>query len=283
MRAPSPSPGLRHRLPRACRSLCAVAVTLQLAGCWPLAVSEEERLKQERVLVQAQEARIAALLSPFGPGLGSLTDPCKASGLPKAPWPPPQPTNTSRVHRGYLLPSGGGAPTTMGAFLDHMRERIRSAGYVVPPVLGAGCFGFAMVLQMERLEADGQRVSGRDGFVGPGQRTSFDLGAILRQLFLARPGFYRVILLVVTDERAGRFAAQQTAEGYIRELGRLGKDELPGSMASRNLGDTYEVHALIYEFERKSGAEADGVSQVVPPAGRLPALVHLELAGLIRR
>lgn len=283
MSASSTAPCWPGRLTRACSGVCAAVVTLQLAGCWPLAASEEERLERERILVQAQEARIAALVSPFGPGLGSLTDPCKASGLPEAPWPPPQPTNTSRVHRGYFLPSGVSAPTTMGAFLDRMRERIRSAGYVVPPVLGAGCFGFAMVLQMERLEADGQRVPGRDGFTGPGQRTSFDLAEVLRQLFLAQPGFYRVILLVVTDERLGRFSAQQNVEAYMRELGRLGTDELPGSMASRDFGGTYEVHALIYEFERRNRAEADGVSRAIPPSGRLPALVHLEMAGLLRR
>ena len=193
---------------------------------------------------------------------------------------PPEPTSATRVSRRYFDDDWETAPATFHGFIDHVRTRMLSVGYPLPTVFGVGCDGFALVLPMERLRADGRRVEGQDGFAGPGQRSMFDFWGLVQQLIDARPGFYRVIVIVVTTERLHGFADPARPEQLVR-LQRMGADELPDQLARRSLRRDYEIYALVYEFEHGRNHAGGIVAERIPPDGRLPPITHLRQAGLI--
>ncbi|MEO8279813.1 MAG: hypothetical protein ABI564_08990 [Ideonella sp.] len=154
---------------------------------------------------------------------------------------------------------------------------IASAGYHQSTYLGAGCNGFAIILDLEHIDADGTRKRGADGFAPPGQQPDFSLASFLVQLFHAPPGYYRQIVFVVSDEARGA-AAAPPSESALRRLAEDGASALPPAYARIPLGWQFKVIAAVYEFRK--GAE-NGDAQFIPPNGRLGAAVHLIKARLL--
>ena len=179
----------------------------------------------------------------------------------------PAPTASRLIVRDYLAP----VPATLGELLARLRHVLGAAGYPLPGVLGAGCNGFALVLEGERVNPDGSRAA----FQEWNQRTHFTLSDVLRQLWTAEPGYYRMIVLVVSTERPQDIPRPLTA----RELSALadeGASALPPALAALPFSADYELRALVYEFVKDS----QGAGQV-PPEGHIPVVTHLKNAGLL--
>lgn len=145
-------------------------------------------------------------------------------------------------------------------------------------MLGAGCNGFAMVLDLERLRPDGRRVPGVDGFAGPGQRTQFSIAEVLQELWTAKPGYFRMIVLVVSDEKPLEKVGPAASAGKLSSLAAEAVETLPPALSRRAFGERYVVRALVYEFDR---AASTANPRLRPPRGRLPPFSHLQQAGLI--
>ncbi len=195
---------------------------------------------------------------------------CLQETLAQFPWPNvPRPTAQRLLVRELFQP----APPTLGALLVMLREQLAGAGYPPPGVLGAGCNGYALVLEAERIRPDGRRL----GFEQWGQTSGVSLAEIFRQLFTAAPGMYRMIVVVVSTERAQtteeRFSARD-----LEALAEQGASQLPAAMAALPLDLSYEVRALVYEFVKD-----DTSAGQVPPNGRIPVVTHLSQAGLLPR
>lgn len=196
---------------------------------------------------------------------------CLQEALASFPWPDvPRPTAQRVLVRDLFQPA---PPPTLGALLAQLRRQVVAAGYPAPPVLGAGCNGFALVLEGEKIRPDGRRL----GFEHWGQTSGVSVAEILRQLFTAAPGMYRMIVVVVSTERA-RVTGEAISAQDLAALGAQGSSELPAAMAALPFDPSYEVRALVYEFVK----DVDTAAQV-PPDGRVPVVAHLRQAGLLPR
>ena len=201
---------------------------------------------------------------------------CPAADLAPFPWPnPPRPSVTALVPR-YLLFADNGTTKSLMAVGARLEGAISRADYRQPKYLGAGCEGFAIVLDLERIDADGRRKGGTEGFAPPSQEADFNLAQYVRRLFYAPPGHYRQIVFVVSEERLTNATSPPT-EAQLREIARDGASSLPPDFANVIYTPKHVVLALIYEFEK---GPRDGDLKVFPPDGRLGATVHLMKARL---
>ena len=155
---------------------------------------------------------------------------------------------------------------------------ITDAGYLQRKYLGVGCDGFAIVLDLEHIESNGARKPGNKAFGPSSQEQPFSLTAYIARLFSAPRGYYRQIVLVVSDESIGQ-TTPPPSEGELRSIARLGSSSLPPDFAALPFTWKYNVVAMIYEFEK---GPLDGDARQIPPDGRLCATVHLKQAKLYR-
>ena len=201
---------------------------------------------------------------------------CPASEMAPFPWPDvPQPSVTALVPP-YLLFKDDSGPVSLAAVGARLAGAIARADYRQPKYLGAGCRGFAIVLDLEHIEADGRRKDGPEGFAPPSQEAEFRLAQYVKRLFFASPGHYRQIVLVVSEQRPTHGTAPPT-EAQLRAIARDGASALPQAFADIVYTPRHVVLALIYEFEK---GPRDGDAKVNPPEGRLGATVHLMKARL---
>jgi len=191
-------------------------------------------------------------------------------------WPSPPQPSVSAIVPPYLLFGSGGRAANLQAVAARLEGAIAHAGYRQPKYLGAGCDGFAIVLDLEHIDAGGARLAGAEGFAPPSQEAGFSLADYLKRLFYAPPGHYRQIVVVVSDRRMATTTAPPTA-AELRAIARDGVSALPPAFADVAYTPQYVVLVLVYEFEK---GPRDGDTTVVPPDGRLGATVHLKKAQL---
>ncbi len=218
----------------------------------------------------------AAALPPVGVPMNPVAT-CASAKMVAFPWPnPPQPSVFTQISVAQLFPAGTGQKSLLD--LDRVLSgAISAAGYHQSTRLGVGCNGFAIILDLEHIEADGTRMSGADGFAPPSQQPEFSLTSFLVRLFHAPPGYYRQIVIVVSDQAIGAPTAAPS-EGVLRRLAEAGTPALPPAFAQIPLSWQYKVIAAVYEFRK---GPADGDARFIAPSGRLGALVHLMKARLL--
>jgi hypothetical protein len=136
--------------------------------------------------------------------------------------------------------------------------------------------GFALVTQLEQRAPDGTPRSGTQRFRADLPSFSdMTFVEFLKALAKAPPGYYRVIVFVVTDTPFSRAVKKPTAEEAQQWLD-VGLDRLPKSIGMLPYGEDYRTTALIYEFKKASkSVPATFVSKSVE-SGR----THLEKAGI---
>lgn len=162
----------------------------------------------------------------------------------------------------------------MGDVADLIEVALGSGGY--------GSFGyfsvpggFALATQLEQIEEDGSPVAGsaRWNAAITGLQ-SFDLSGYIRRLFLARVGYYRVIVFILRADPVVT-SGETLAEDPQWVL--TGASGLPDQMRSLPFEDRHDLTALIYEFEKR---DADDMPVFHDP-GRLQASDHLAGAQFI--
>lgn len=139
--------------------------------------------------------------------------------------------------------------------------------------------GFALATRIERISEDRRSWPG-DARWEAGKapllklEDGFSLGRLVKALFKADPGRYRMIVFYVTDK-----SITPRPEGPGTDyagLPRGGRSELPEDFDGIPFGPKYRVIAYIYEFRRPSVSEpAEFVKQT------LPTYTHLARAGLL--
>lgn len=196
------------------------------------------------------------------------------SRIPQFPWPPPRASATE------VIPSELLASKTGVTRLRDVDRRItkalekngysESSYYAVPS-------GFALVTKIEQINDDGTPKEGPQRWSLEVSRLSeFTLSAYLRALFLAPPGYYRVIVFIVTPYPFVQSDAKVTAEQATQWL-KGGVNQLSESIGALDFSrENYACTALVYEFKRRT--ESDKPTILDP--GNILGRIHLLKAGI---
>jgi hypothetical protein len=190
--------------------------------------------------------------------------------IPDFPWPPPTASAT------YLLPlrqPSTQRPSTFGNADSLISGALAATGYVERSYYAVP-EGFALVTRLEQINLDGtpKDLPERWSVEAP-RLTSFSLEAYMNALFLAAPGYYRVIVFIATPVRFYQVDAHVTGATAQHWLAG-GLNELPKVIASLPYTDDVTCTALIYEFRREQGKP-----DILVP-GRLDGLTHIRRSGI---
>lgn len=196
---------------------------------------------------------------------------------PVFPWPPPKWTLKYPIPDVLVL----GSPdkrASMGEALDRIKHAMGQAGidqWSVYPINAAGeDHGFVVVSRPESIGDDGRWKSPRF-CIEDCRLEEFPVGTILRALFSANAGRYRVIALVVTDLPFQPGSAPPTP-AEMERIVTQGPSKLPPQLAATTVKPTVVCEALIYEFYRPNPGAAP---HPVDPSS-LTAIQHLTGSGL---
>jgi hypothetical protein len=136
--------------------------------------------------------------------------------------------------------------------------------------------GFALVTRLEQIEADGTPKKSPDRWtlqVRP--LGKFSLSAYLKALFKATPGFYRIIVFVVTSQSFSQTTTAVSREDAVLWIS-SGLNTLPVALGEHEFSDEHRCTALIYEFKQPGS----GASARLDLPSDLPGRTHLEKARL---
>jgi hypothetical protein len=189
------------------------------------------------------------------------------------PWPPPNPSDRVVLDRS-LLADTNGPPTTLGGVSDRLESALTNAGYPGSSYWGVPG-GFALVTKLEQTDRDGTPLAGRMRWqTSIATMKCFCLTQYLNALLTAPPGFYRVLVFVVTTQEFAPVREREPID-TIERWSQLGLNDLPSGLRATPFTDEHEVTVLLYEFVKRSDADR-------PESGpaRISARDHLRAAGL---
>lgn len=192
---------------------------------------------------------------------------------PPFPWPPPPASAETIIPYNWLATTGG---TKLADVADGLERALKAAKYpkwaysTVPN-------GFALVSQLEQIKADGTpspepaRWSTQLPWV-----TNMTLFEFIKALAKAQPGYYRVIVFIVTNQAWSRTGKRPTGDEAERWLAK-GFNRLPRSIGDLPYDPDYRTTALVYEFKKVS---QDAAATFLEPS-LTSADEHLKKAGII--
>ncbi len=219
---------------------------------------------------RAANRRVAIIVLDGGPHVAM------AQQYPLFPWPPPAASGTTPIPR-ELLVSRSGA-TTLSDVDTRLQTALEAAGYPRGSYFAVPG-GFALVTRLEQINRDGTSKAPPDRWLSTGAppTTDFTLLGYLRALFLASPGYYRVVVFVVTPLAFAQ-APVTITPAETTQWTETGLNRLPRQIGSLTFTPArHECTALVYEFQRASESDAPTVN--VP--GVVLARAHLEKAGVL--
>jgi len=201
-------------------------------------------------------------------GTGTPGDP-----IPAFRWPPPV-ASAEAVIPAKLLSAR--CEPTLGDVARELERALEAAAYERKWSYSSVPNGFALVTHIEQIREDGTpSPEAARWSTDPPSARELGLLEFLKALAKAPPGFYRVIVFVVTDQTWDRQGDRPTEAEAKKWLAR-GHVRLPPSIGDRPYGERYETTVLVYEFV-KQAADAEA-SLVEDSATR--ARDHLERAGI---
>lgn len=195
------------------------------------------------------------------------------TAIPQFPWPPPAASARQVIRRDLLAASR--RLDRLGDVDALLSDALEHAGYTEKSYWSVPR-GFALATRLEQIDATGKPKPppARWSAEMPRLTGGFSLGAYLRALFTAEPGYYRIVAVIVTSALFSE-SNQPVTSDEARAWVAKGLNALPESLASQPYGPDVVCTAMIYEFERQSGSEA---TPLVPSP--LDAHAHLVGSGL---
>ena len=135
--------------------------------------------------------------------------------------------------------------------------------------------GFALATQLEQIEPDGTPVQEPERWTLVNPTRIFSLSDYIKALFLGSPGYYRVIVFVVTPHPFQQSDARVTPE-QARDWLQVGFNRLPDQIANLTFSSDFACTALIYEFRRPTENDEPMIAYTRVIPGRL----HLKRSGI---
>jgi hypothetical protein len=192
--------------------------------------------------------------------------------MPEFPWPPPRASASDVIPRELLV--GNAAHPTLSTAAQAIESAFAQTGYGQKSYYSVPG-GFAMASQFEQINQDGSPKQSFDRWslqVPPLRKWS--LSSYLNALFTAQPGYYRVIVFIVTSKAFSQADVKVTSE-QGRAWVASGSNKLSEEIGNQEYSPAYSCTALIYEF-KQTGKHAE----LVDPS-QIIGKTHLEKAGLM--
>jgi hypothetical protein len=205
---------------------------------------------------------------PEGPAGGPNSDTVRL--MPRFPWPPP-PASSTEVFRPQQIAEVSNL-LQIGEVLERILQNLQYE-YRFFSIPG----GFVMYCRMERINEDGSSAPDphRWMYANPEAWSFTSVWEVLRGLFRAPRGYFRIIALAVTSVPIAQEGSPLSSDQALMLL-RRGWDRLPQQMAQFHVDSDTRITALIYEFR------SEGYDRLVrlDLPGRLSGRVHLERSGI---
>lgn len=138
--------------------------------------------------------------------------------------------------------------------------------------------GFALATRIEQINDDGSPKTPPARFaLEPEPVSMLRPMDYLKALLKGVPGYYRVIVFIVTDDpfkASGDRPTEEQATAWVSS----GVNVLPREIGDLPFARDVNCTALVYEFMRKPGADSDATQFAMP--GRLDAMTHLVKSGI---
>jgi hypothetical protein len=196
--------------------------------------------------------------------------------IPEFPWPPPEASAREIIPNQLLLKPDAQKPC-LSDVDEKLHAAFRSCGYSEISYFSVPA-GFAMVSRLEQINDNGTPKEIPDRWAKDVLPVdSISLRKILRALFTANPGYYRLIVFIVTPTPFSDVGAKVSREETETWLHR-GLNVLPPSIGKIAYTKETACTALIYEFEQP----AAGKQAVIKLPGRLTGEIHLRKNNLLQ-
>lgn len=200
--------------------------------------------------------------------LGSSSSANAGNYMPIFPIPAPQASDVEKLQRRYF---------GEGKTLEQVNQKLQSAldfkGYTRKAYFSVNG-GFALVTQVEQTKTTGIPVDLPYRWVEEIEFSEeFSPGDIIERLFTAKVGYYRCIVFVVSDQII-TFTDSPPTKGTSEYWLRKGATSLPSTIGNKLFNATYNVTALIYQFEKPENDPAKPITTTTIP-GR-----HLVVTGI---
>ena len=225
--------------------------TIRYIGAYDDSVMTESRVKKPYVrdvveaVLQGKNPAVEET-RPQGTGVRYV--------LPVFPWPVPKFSSFVDISRGMLAapkrPLG-----SLGDVADVLSQAFENAGYIERSYYGVPG-GFAIVTRLERMQKDGSPDSQDrwpEGYELP--KASWTVSDVIKRIFTAREGRYRIIVFVVTDRSFGGEASPKIDPTVLASWASNGAGKLPEKVRQIKYDPEYGCRALVYEFEKLEGRE----------------------------
>jgi hypothetical protein len=216
---------------------------------------------------------------PVGSGAPEPSPPrpptaAEAPEFPAFPWPPPQ-ASTSALIDTALLRKAAPERTSLADVDRRLRSALDRTGYYEKKYFSVPD-GFALVTRLEQINANGtSKLLPERWAVEVGPLTTFSLATYLRALFRANPGYFRILVFIVTPHLFPESTARVTRPEAM-DWFRQGVEALPTAVGQREFSDQGTCTALVYEFEKP---DPQGEARMLVPS-QLPGYLHLVRAGI---
>jgi len=192
------------------------------------------------------------------------------------PWPPPR-SSAMKVIPDNFFRNVREVDIQLADVDTRINNALDASGYVERSYYAVPG-GFALVTRLEKINSDGTPKLGADRWaseVGPLRLYPFDVDAYIKALFTSNPGFFRIIVFIVTPHpftQTDEIVNRQDAISWLHR----GSNKLPYELGIQPYTYQYSCTVLIYEFEKIAGKQA--ASTVLP--GKLSGKTHLEKSKL---
>ena len=211
----------------------------------------------------------------WGMVLGAKGDKPPADEWPPFPWPPPEASGLVDISDDFRQVAGR---ATLGEIAARLIDALKYTNYARWSFYSAPT-GFVLVTCLEQIEPDGRPKPGSERWAPDLQPLKrFDPGELVKRLFNAKPGYFRVVAFVVTPVSFSTTGERPTKDEVMKWIP-TGVDKPPEWIRKLDYSTNHTCTALIYEFEKPLNKEP--AKPLMP--GRLPAQQHLQMAGLWSR
>ncbi len=195
------------------------------------------------------------------------------NNMPNFKWPPPKASAREVIPDAFLRRSGIDIPLFRDVD-DILRSALDNCGYSESSYYAVPG-GFAITTRIEQINKNGIPKPGESRWslkTSPINPFS-DFSAYMSALFKGNPGYYRVIVFIITPNGFSQGATEPgkaEVEGWFSG----GFNILPADVGRRAYTDDYRCTALIYEFKK-----TPQLSKPVIP-GSLTGRTHLVRSGI---